>query len=88
MNWTITARGKPAKLKAALGKADVDVAHADGEEGHPAVTAAAIDAAVAAAKVVSTGDVLVTIVGHETLSGEGFRPAHLTITVSKVSPEA
>lgn len=69
---------------------DLKVDTAEGEEAEPdkaLVAAARKAAATLAAKLAGSKDHHVEITGHETTSGRGFRPGHVTITVSRIGPK-
>ena len=81
MNWRIETTG-------AASGADVDVQLAEDEtaEPTPALLAAAIAAGDSLAATLG-GEVSVTVNGHETTTGDDFRPAHVTVTVSRLDPD-
>lgn len=82
MNWALETTA------AELAATEPNVELAEGEEGAP--DPALVKAVrAAAAKVVGGlgGDELaVTIHAHETLQGNAFRPAHVSIVVSRLDP--
>lgn len=77
MNWHVDSEG------------ELTVELAEKEEAEPdkQLVATAKRAATSIAKKLS-GDTYVGIHGHETTSGRGFRPGHVTLTVSKLDPKA
>ena len=77
MNWAIGADGKLA------------VELAEGEDAEP--SKALVTKARRAAKSLAGelgGEVHVELHGHETTAGRGFRPGHVTVTVSRANPKA
>jgi hypothetical protein len=88
MNWRIESVGD--KLRTAV----VDVTHGADEDTSIAPTDATVDAVRAAANETAKAlgprlaDVLVTIDGHETTEGDGFRDGHMSVTVSRLAPGA
>lgn len=82
MNWHLEATAatlEDAALEASYG------ADEDRElEPNPELLADAKSAAAALAARLG-GNVLVTIDGHETTTGDGFRPSHVSVTTSKLA---
>lgn len=83
MNWRI------ATTVDELRSADIDVVpHTDDDpdaEPEKAHLTAARTASRTLAKALG-GEVAVTIDGHETMHGTGFRPAHIIVTISRLDP--
>jgi hypothetical protein len=78
MNWHIDSDG------------ELHLELAEKEKAEPAdkqLVATAKRAATSIAKKLG-GKTSVEIHGHETTSGRGFRPGHVSVTVSKVDPKA
>lgn len=93
MNLHAEVRSTVAALPQALKAADYQLSYAEGEDDSiPFAGPSAADVKAItqlAQEVGELGDtVLVTIGGHRSEAGEGFRPAHFTLTVSLVNPEA
>lgn len=85
MNWHIETTGD--KLK----EAKPDIQHGEHETATTKPKPKLLTAARNAADKLATelgGDTLVTIDAHDTTEGEGFRPGHVTVTVSRVDPAA
>lgn len=89
MNWRKEITAKAPKARGALAEAEPEVATADheGDAAPSEALLAAVDKAVGpiideVARV--RDDVCVTVEGHLTTEGEGFRPAHVVITISRV----
>jgi hypothetical protein len=85
MNWQIesTADG--------LSSAFVDITRATDEDPETQPDSALLSYAKTAAGNLADklgGNVSVSILGHETTTGDGFRPAHVSITTSRLSPDA
>jgi hypothetical protein len=83
MNWRIETTADSLKGH----KATVERAEHEPDSAKPdpkVVTAARSAAKSLAAKL--GGDVHVTIHGHETTEGEGFKPGYVTVTVSRLDP--
>lgn len=79
MNWRIdTTSDKLAKAEPIVELAENE----DAEPSKPLVNAARKAARELAAK--QQGTCSIEIHGHETTKGRGFRPGHVTVTVSKL----
>jgi hypothetical protein len=85
MNWHLVATGDDLK------GAKITVEHAEGEDDtvgpDPAIVKATRRIAATLAQHLG-GDVHVELHGHETLAGRGFRPAHVSLSVSRRAPAA
>ena len=87
MNWRLEATAREGELPAER-FVFLDTEFATDESGEP--TAALVDAARTAAtllaRALGTDDAHVTIQAHETTNGDSFRPAHIAVTASRLSP--
>lgn len=85
MNWRI--EGDATSVE----DADLIVDHGDQDDPKakpdPKLVAAARATALAVAGTLKAKDVHVEVHGHETTKGRGFRPAHLTLSISSLDPK-
>lgn len=92
MNWREEVTAKRPKLADALAGAEVEVSAGE-HEGEPSAPAGVVAAAERAVSLVAEelglakDEFCVTVEGHVTTEGEGFRPAHVVITISRVDTE-
>lgn len=84
MNWRIEATVDELRT------AELDAAHHSDDDPDAEPSKELLTAARQAARTLAKaldGDVQVTIEGHETAHGKGFRPAHITVTTSRLDPK-
>jgi hypothetical protein len=84
VNWSIATIASELKGK----RAELSLGEHESPEAKPdaKLVSAARKAATELAKLLG-GEVSVEIHGHETTDGDSFRPAHVTLTVSRLDPD-
>lgn len=90
MGWTLTAEVSPAKFKSAVDelerRAGVELERkAERDQAADAIKALR---AIGPGRVSGRERVLITAAGHDDPDGEGFNGRYLTITLSRIDPDA
>lgn len=91
MNWRLEAKTKVSMTALSIEDCEREVTLAEGEEDPRSDLSPLIVESVAmlSENIAQPEDeVLVSIERHETLSGDGFRTAHIQVTISRVDPAA
>lgn len=85
MNYRLEAQASKIQT------ADLEVTHAEGEDKKETpdadLLAYAKTAASKLAEKIGTDDTAITIQGHQTTKGRGFRPGHIELVISLLDPK-